>query len=317
MFLNWISSAWLKPIDLFSRFEPTGRLGRFFNFPLMRVLVVVVFLAPVVLVNSIVVMQVIENLGEPGATIIDMVRMILTFFLLIVSYRFYCSVFERRSALEVGFTGSGREIGFGALAGVGIVSFVVMVLWLAGSYSIEAFGSGWIIPKTLIQFGVGAFLQELVLVCVVYRLIEEFTGSWIAIVISLLIFSVAHGANPNASAISVAALFFSSIILLAPFILTRRIWLSWGFHAGWNFMQAGFFGMPNSGIQFPGWIESVIEGPSWLTGGAIGIEGSIVAIGSDIVLGLGLLMLAIRRDQLVAPSWKRQSGGRATGGDQP
>ncbi len=30
----------------------------------------------------------------------------------------------------------------------------------------------------------------------------------------------------------------SSLILVTPFILTRRLWLGWGVHAGWNFMQA-------------------------------------------------------------------------------
>jgi len=257
------------------------------------------------MVNTVVVFQVIEKVSEPLATQIDMVRMLVTFVLLIVSYRLYCGAFERRPALEIGFEGFLHEVGFGALLGAGAVAFTVVVLASTGAYSIDGFNPPWILATSLIQFGVGAFFQDLVLLCVAYRLIEELTGSWIAIVVSLLGFSLAHGANPNSTVGSTAALFVSSILLLAPFVLTRRIWLSWGLHGAWNFMQTGVFGMPNSGLDLPGWIEPLIEGPGWLTGGSIGIEGSYLAVGIDVVLGLGILLWAIKHDRLVAPRWKR------------
>lgn len=295
----------VKPEDLFSKATPATRLGRFFSFPLCRMFVVAAFLMPVVVVNSIVVLQVIEKVPEPLATQIDMARMCLTFVLLIVSYRLYCGVFEKREALEVGFRGCGRESAVGALLGTVAVTFTVVVLWSVDAYGIQTFNSPWVLPRTLIIFGVGALFQDLILLCVLYRLIEELTGSWVAIISSLLVFGIAHAGNPNATAGSVAALCVSSIVLLAPFILTRRLWLSWGLHASWNFMQAGVFGMPNSGHVFPGWIEPTVAGPIWLTGGNIGIEGSYLAIGFDVLLGLGLLVWAIRRGQLVAPRWKR------------
>ncbi len=296
----------VKPIDLFSRFEPTGRVGRFFSFPLVRILVVVAFFVPLALINAIVIFQVIEKVPEPLATQIDVVRMSLTFVLILVTYRLYCSLFERRPALEISFRGSAIETGLGALLGGAAVTFTVVVLYLAGAYTLQAFNSPWILPKSLILFGVGALFQDLVLLCVVFRLLEEVVGSWIAIAVSLLAFSMAHLGNPEATAGSVAALFLSGILLVAPFILTRRLWLSWGLHASWNFMQSGVFGMPNSGYQFPGWIEPVIDGPSWLTGGPIGIEGSFLAVGLDVLLGVGMLILAIKRGQLLAPRWRRR-----------
>ena len=303
--MNWPGRIDVQPEDLFSKATPTTRLGRFFNFPLCRIFVVAAFVMPVVVINSIVVFQVIEKVPEPLATQIDMVRMVLTFVLLIVSYRLYCGVFEKREAVEIGFRGCGLESALGALLGSMAVTLTVAVLWSVDAYGIQSFSSPWILPKSLIVFGVGALFQDLVLLCVLYRLLEELTGSWVAILCSLLVFGLAHAGNPNATVGSVAALCVSSIVLLAPFILTRRLWLSWGIHGSWNFMQAGVFGMPNSGYVFPGWIEPVVAGPVWLTGGSVGIEGSYLAIGLDLLLGLGLLVWAIRRGQLVAPRWKR------------
>jgi hypothetical protein len=97
----------------------------------------------------------------------------------------------------------------------------------------------------------------------------------------------------------------ASVILIAPFILTRRLWLSWGFHAGWNFMQAGVFGMANSGILFPGWMVTKIAGPEWLTGAAIGLEGAYLSMGTDMIIGLLLLYAAIKAEKTIQPSWTR------------
>ncbi len=293
--------------DLFSRFEPTGPLGRFFDFPIVRIVVVAVFLMPVTLVNALVVFQVIEKLQEPLATQIDIVRMVLTFLLLIAGYRLYCAVVERRPAVEMALDRFAREAAVGALVGAAAVTLLVAVLFSSGAYVIEGFNPASVLPKSLILFGVGALLQDILFLCVVFRLSEELAGTGIAMITSLALFGAAHAGNPDATAYSVGQLVVSSIVILAPFILTRRLWVSWGFHASWNFMQAAVFGMANSGVDFPKWIVPEVSGPTWLTGGSIGLEGSVPAIALDVLLGFGVLLLAIRRGQWVSPRWKRRS----------
>lgn len=313
--MSWLPRTDVRPEDLFSRLAPTSRPGRLFGSPLGRMLVAAAFLVPVVLVNSIVVFQVIERVPEPLATWIDMARMCLTFVLLVVCYRLYCRVLEGRAAPEVGVRGSGVEIALGGLAGSVAVTSTVAVLWSAGAYGVEAFGSPWILPRSLVVFGVGALFQDLVLLCIWYRLLEELAGSWVAIPCTLLVFGLAHAGNPNVTGTIIAALCVSSLAILAPFILTRRIWVSWGIHGSWNFMQAGVFGLPSSGYVFPGWIEPILAGPTWLTGGRMGIEGSALAVAVDVLLGLGLLVWAARRGQLVAPRWRRSREARRGGPD--
>lgn len=295
----------IRPADLFSKCLPKGKVARFFHFPLVRIAFIAIFLAPVMAINALVVFQVIEQSEEPLATQIDVVRMIFTIPLLLASYGLYCRIFEKRKACEIGLPGAAKEWTAGFLVATTLVVLFVGLISVFGSFEIVEYRSAWILLKNILAFGIGSLLQELILLCVLFRLVEEFAGTWVALAVSLLIFGFVHMANPNQTLGSAFFLVLSSILLIAPFILTRRIWLSWGIHAGWNFMQAGVFGMANSGILFPGWMVTQVGGAEWLTGGAIGLEGSYPALAADLVIGLLVLFAAIKAGKIVKPRWKR------------
>jgi hypothetical protein len=124
----------------------------------------------------------------------------------------------------------------------------------------------------------------------------------------VLVFSIAHIGNDNATIWTTAALVLTDILMVAAYMYTRRLWLVWGLHFSHNFFQDGIFGMPNSGItELVSWVEAETTGPAWLTGGAFGIEASVVFVILSLLLGLGMLLLVIRRNQVVAPVWKRRS----------
>ena len=296
----------IQPEDLFSRFSPHGPLGRIFNFPLLRFVVIVLFFAPIMIVNSVVVFQVIADLKEPMATHVDNIRMLMTIPLFILSYRLYCQIFEKRDAVEVGHQGALAQWGLGAVVATGMVLVFVLLIATLGEFRIIEFRSGLQLFNNFLMFSVGSLFQEMILLCVIYRLIEELAGSWISLACSLAIFAGVHLLNENETLASVSMLVLSSLMLIAPFILTRRIWVSWGLHAGWNFMQAGVFGMANSGIVFKGWIVSEVSGPEWLTGGAVGLEATYLSVGLDFFIGLVILGMALKAGKFIAPRWKRQ-----------
>jgi membrane protease YdiL (CAAX protease family) len=295
----------IAPTDLFSKYAPKGRLARLFHFPLVRVLVVALFLVPVFALNVVIVFQVIEQVEEPLATRIDTVRMLFMMPLLLLSYGLYCRYFENRKALEISLPGGGREWAAGFLLATTLVVLFVALISVFGSFDIREYRPAGVLLTNFLTFTAGSLLQDLILVCVIFRLVEEYAGTWIALIVSLLIFGLVHAGNPNQTLVTIAFLAISSLILVTPFILTRRLWLGWGIHAGWNFMQAGVFGMANSGVQFPGWMVAVVEGPGWLTGGAVGLEGSYPALFIDTAIGIVLLLLAARAGKMTAPSWKR------------
>jgi hypothetical protein len=48
-----------------------------------------------------------------------------------------------------------------------------------------------------------------------------------------------------------------------------------------------------------------MTGNDWLTGGAFGVEVSVVALGVCTLAGLGLLAVALSRRRIIAPRWQR------------
>jgi len=92
----------------------------------------------------------------------------------------------------------------------------------------------------------------------------------------------------------------TDFLLLGAFVLTRRLWLVWGIHAGWNFFQDGVFGLPNSGItSLPSWITPEITGPQWLTGGTIGLEASVPGVVLPLAATVLMFWLVLRRSQAI------------------
>src|SRR5262249_43241830 len=140
-------------------------------------------------------------------------------------------------------------------------------------------------------------IEEIVFRGVVFRLLEEWGGTWAALAISSLLFGAIHLLNPRATALgAIGVVFLGGILLAAAYVLTRRLWLPIGIHAGWNFAEGGIFGLPTSGLASTGIVRGEIVGPEWLSGGGFGPEASIVAVLVCAALGTLLLVRAARRD---------------------
>jgi membrane protease YdiL (CAAX protease family) len=83
------------------------------------------------------------------------------------------------------------------------------------------------------------------------------------------------------------------------FIYTKRIWLPYFFHLGWNFSQP-FYGSTLSGTNEMGSIiQSKFNGPELLTGGAFGIENSIITGSFLLFIGIALYYLAKKEGKIV------------------
>ena len=78
-------------------------------------------------------------------------------------------------------------------------------------------------------------------------------------------------------------------------------------HASWNFIQGGVFGSDVSGTGMikRGLFEATFHGPDWLTGGHMGVEGSVVTVVVCATAAAVILLAARRRGMLLAPRWRR------------
>jgi len=232
------------------------------------------------------------------------VSLLLSF---LAGYLVYVRLVERRPVGELRAAAAPRELGAGFLLGTGLFALTIGAIGLAGGYHVtEVRGLSVALP-TVLLFLAAAVSEEIIVRGVVFRIIEEWLGTWIALAVSSLLFGLAHAANPHATVLSGLAIALEAgILLAAAFVLTRRLWLPIGLHFGWNFAQGGIFGVAVSGIPFDGILKSNLSGPAILSGGAFGAEASIVAVVICLAAGVGLLVRAHRIGRFIPVPWARR-----------
>jgi uncharacterized protein len=228
-------------------------------------------------------------------------------------YLAFVRVIERRRADELALPHLGRELGFGLLMGAGLYACSVLILMGLGIYRIEGLNPwSFLLPAIAMALVSGVF-EELLFRGALFRIVEESLGSWISLAVSSLVFGLVHLINPAATL--TGALFISveaGLLLAAAYMLTRRLWLSIGFHMAWNYTQSAIFsGIVSGNDSAPGLIRSSIEGPLALTGGSFGLEASLVAFVVCTATGVALLVAALRRGNVVPPFWRRRGPGPA------
>lgn len=221
-----------------------------------------------------------------------------------------------RPGLGLRGPGKAAELAWGLAIGAGLIGLSVGLIALLGGYRVTGLASS---PQLLVPLAIGlgaGFVEEIAFRGILLRLLEAWLGSWAALAITAGMFGVMHLANPGASVVTAIGLVIEAGILLgAAYLLTRRLWLAIGIHIAWNTLQAGVFSSAVSGTGTQsGLLLAETSGPTWLNGGTMGIEGSLVSVLLGLAAGLVMLVLAVRRGHLL-PSVRaaRAAGDKADG----
>ena len=214
---------------------------------------------------------------------------------------------EQRFPSELALPGMGRELGVGLLIGAGLYSACELILMALGIYRVEGLNPLRTMVPAIAMAVSSSVFEELLFRGVLFRSVETWFGSWAALVVSSLVFGLSHLLNPQGTL--EGALFIAveaGILLAAAFMLTRRLWLSIGFHLAWNYTQSAIFSSIVSGNEAQqGLIRSTVKGPTLLTGGQFGVESSVLALALCTTTGIVMLVMAARRGKIVPPAWKR------------
>lgn len=242
---------------------------------------------------------------EPTKAVMHVVAMAIAAFAV---YAGHAQWIERREVSELSLPGMGREFGMGLLIGAGLYTACELVLMALGIYRIEGLNPlRFLIPAVAMAISSSVF-EELLFRGVLLRSVEAWLGSWAALVVSSLVFGLTHLMNPQGTL--EGALFIAveaGTLLGAAYLLTRRLWLSIGFHMAWNYAQSAIFSSIVSGNDAaPGLIRSTVKGPDLLTGGNFGVESSVLALVLCTGTGIAMLVMAHRRGKMVPPVWKRR-----------
>jgi uncharacterized protein len=225
----------------------------------------------------------------------------------ILSYALYVRVIERRSTPELSSVRMFPELGNGILLGAILFLMVISALAALGAYQVSGMNSWVPVIASVPLFIQIAVVEEIIFRGIIFRIAELSLGSWIALILSAIIFGLVHFANTGATLTSTIAIAIEAgILLAAAFMLTRRLWLCTAIHFSWNFTQGGIFSCAVSGSQKEGLLKAKLIGSEWLTGGQFGVEASLIAVIICLTTGLYLILKTWKNGTIIKPFWKRK-----------
>lgn len=241
-----------------------------------------------------------KSLKRVGALLLTVV--------VLAAYAAYVRIIERRPVAELSGSRILRELGAGVLLGAFLFCLTVGVLAALGIYQVTG-TNGWeaalVTVPGFILFGV---LEEVVMRGIVFRILEQLLGSWIALAISAAIFGLLHLLNPGTTLLNAGCIMVEAgVMLAAAYMVTHRLWLCIGIHVAWNFAEGGIFSVAVSGGHTQGLLQAKLTGADWLTGGAFGAEASVVALAICSAAGALLVAEAVRRGNIIQPFWSAEA----------
>lgn len=278
-------------------------IARIATHPMFRLLIAFVFVVGGGFISS----GVARLIGTHKGGWQSLVAGICVAVIFVALYALFCRLIERRPVVELTTAGAATELGAGIGTGLLLFSAVVAVIALLDGYGVVGtHGWGVLVPVLGIAIASG-FSEEIIFRGWFFRLVEQWLGTWIALILSAALFGALHLGNQNATLLAgVAISLEAGIMLAAIYLITRRLWAAIGVHAAWNFAQGGIYGIPVSGGAMDGVLVPRISGPDLLTGGAFGAEASLPAIVVATGFGIVMLVVAYRRGGFVAPFWLRR-----------
>lgn len=195
-------------------------------------------------------------------------------------YRYYVRHIEKRQPTELATRGMARELGAGLLLGAGLVALTFTVLAALGVYRFDGVNAVSImILAPLAELVLVGMAEEMIFRGVIFGVTERALGTKAAIVISALLFSLAHLPNQGVSLLAVAVITAYGVMQTALYMKTRRLWICIGTHIAWNYCVGQIFSSTVSGhAATAGLLRGELAGNAMLTGGVFGIEGSLVPL---------------------------------------
>lgn len=206
-------------------------------------------------------------------------------------YLAYVRRVEARAACELRGPAGARELGAGLAVGAALFLAVIGVLAASGSYQLTGHGAWTVLARSFTEMVFVALIEEILFRGVLFRLPERPLGSWWALLLSAVIFALAHLPNAGITLLAVLNTALAGLLFAAAYLATRRLWLPIGMHFAWNFISDGVLSLPTSGNPARGLLQGQLSGPEWLTGGAYGLEGSAITL---LVMGLATILLLRR-----------------------
>ena len=199
---------------------------------------------------------------------------------------------DRKPLMSIGLSvkDKANEMLIGLGFALAFIGGLFLVLWLIGAINITGyvgFKPGVFIVSVMLFMA--AFDEELIFRgYILNNMMDSTSNRWIALAGSSLLFALLHSGNTNvwSTWVPMTELFAAGFILGISYTFTKNLWFPTFFHFGWNFFQ-GLFGFEISGFNVDSWKiishENTGNVPDIVSGGAFGIEGSVITLSCTII----------------------------------
>jgi len=198
---------------------------------------------------------------------------------------------DRKPLMSIGLSikDKANEMLIGLAFALAFIGGLFAILWLLGAISVTGFVGfkpGVFIVSMMLFLA--AFDEEIIFRGYVLNNMMDSSSRWVALAGSSALFALMHAGNPSvwSNWVPMTELFAAGFILGISYTFTKNLWFPTFFHFGWNFFQ-GLLGFEISGINVDSWKmishENTGNVPDVISGGAFGIEGSVITLSCTII----------------------------------
>ena len=274
-------------------------IKRVLYFPITKIIVgIVVCFSLFVVIQNFILKPFFYSIIQ-DKSIADPIIIFVSSILLLVSYYYLFRLYDKRKITELSIKYLPKEMFGGFIFGFLTISLSIFILYLLSHYQALSITTTHYSARFFTVLIFAALVEDLFHRGLIVRVCENWLGTNLTIVIAMLVEMQQHIYNPNSNIFSLFFYLIWGFTMAMMFIYTKRIWLPFFFHLGWNFSQP-FYGSNLTGINDMGSIiQSKFNGPELLTGGAVGIEGSIFTASFLLLIGITLYYLAKRDGKIV------------------
>jgi len=201
--------------------------------------------------------------------------------------------FERRTPWEFQINSQLlSEVPFGFLFGGAFITGMWLVLWIFRLYfTHRGVWSRWF-DDIVFDSYISAVLEELAFRAVILRIFARVWGARTGIILSSIIFGLAHFAHGSWLGI-LGIIINAGITMGLLYVITGRLWMSIGMHLGYDFIETSVLGIgshhgflvntPRAGVA------------AWLTGGTFGPDAAVPGMILGLLINVVLWRYAFRR----------------------
>lgn len=240
--------------------------------------------------------------GFSRGEIFPLIRNLFQIFLLIVGFGYMELALDnsREPLRAMGLVprqGAAREFALGAAIGWGMVAIVMLAIAIFGHLYVQIWWSAHSVLLLILQLAILAsatLAAEIAFRGYPFQKLIQATGPFSGTILAGILFALLRKETPGAGSVAVWVSGLAAVLLSVAYLRTRGLWLCWGVHFAWLASLAVLFGQPLAGDrQSSTVILTYTNGPSWLTGGEYGPEGSVIAF-LVLLAGLHVLVRATR-----------------------